>query len=163
MLFGKSLFQSVVDRLGEEADEVSEADDKSFRINGLNTGFVPPTPDASCIEPSAPRPDAKTDQRLDAYLFLMGEAGEMEEPKAPEPPPPPAWLDRLSPEDVAVDLGLHPSDDRERLQERRRAFARDNHPDRVNADYRDAATQRMKLANRLVDEALHRHDLGIGR
>lgn len=160
MLFGKSLFQSVVDRLGEEADEVSEADDKAFRISGLTTGFVPAPLEAVHVDRSAPRAEPELDQRLDAYLFLMGEA---EEPKPPEPPPPPAWLDRLSPEDVAADLGLHPSDDRERLQERRRAFARDNHPDRVDADYRDAATQRMKLANQLVDEALQRHDLGIGR
>lgn len=163
MLFGKSLFQSVVDRLGEEAEEVSEVDDKAFRISGLTTGFVPAPPEVGHIDPSAPRHDPKMDQRLDAYLFLMGEEGEAEEPKSPEPAPPPAWLDRLSPEDVAVDLGLHPSDDRERLQERRRAFARDNHPDRVDADYRDAATQRMKLANQLVDEALRRHDVGIGR
>jgi hypothetical protein len=158
MLFGKSLFQSVVDRLGEEAEDDVRAEDQAFRINGLPTSFVPEAP-----VPSAEAGGNGADQRLDAYLFLMPEDGEPEEEEPPAPPPPPVWIDRLSPEDVATDLGLQPADDRERLQERRRIFARDNHPDRVNAEYRDAATTRMKIANRLVDEAINRFDLGIGR
>lgn len=151
MLFGKSLFQSVVDRLGEEAEEETASDDAAFRINGLATSFVPMPP----AEPSAPA-DPATDQRLDAYLFLMPEDKEPEPVEPPAPPPPPPWVDRLSPEEIVADLGLDPSDDRERLQDRRRAFARDNHPDRIAADFREAATLRMKIANRLIDDAISR-------
>lgn len=164
MLFGKSLFQSVVDRLDAEAEESIPAEESTFRINGLSTSFLPETPEQAPIfsEPSA-------DPRLDAYLSLMSDEippAEPEPPAAPLepiPPPAPAWLDRLSPEEVVEDLGLEPSDDRERLQERRRAFARDNHPDRLPEVFREQATIRMKIANRLIDEAIKRYDLGFGR
>jgi hypothetical protein len=164
MLFGKSLFQSVVDRLDAEADEQPPADEPRFWINGLSPSFLPETPEqtATLSEPSA-------DPRVGAYLSLMSEEIQPPEPEQPAeppeavPPPPPAWLDRLSPDQVAEDLGLEPLDDREQLQERRRTFARDNHPDRLAEDYRDAATIRMKIANRLIDEAIKRYDLGFGR
>lgn len=155
MLFGKSIFQSVVDRLDKEAEDEVPTQETAFRINGLASSFVPVAPAA----PSAPaNPD--TDQRLDAYLFLMPEE---QEPEPPAPPPRPAWIDRLLAEEIAADLGLEPGDDRERLQERRRAFARDNHPDRIAEDFREAATLRMKTANRLIDEAIRRSELGQGR
>ncbi|MFN3634465.1 MAG: hypothetical protein ACK4UZ_01885, partial [Rhizobium rhizophilum] len=112
MLFGKSLFQSVVDRLDKEAEDEVPPEETAFRINGLASSFVPVAP----VAPSAPA-DPGTDQRLDAYLFLMPEEREPEPPAAPVPPEPPAWIDRLSPDEVAADLGLDPSDDRERLQE----------------------------------------------
>lgn len=157
MLFGKSLFQSVVDRLDEEA-EVTTIEEPAFRINGLPAGFV-----AQPQAPSFAAADSGPDQRLDAYLFMMPEDGEDQEAEPDPPPPPPVWLSRLSAEEVKQDLGIQPSDDRDRLQERRRSFARDNHPDRVPGDYRDAATLRMKIANGLIDEAISRWDLGIGR
>jgi hypothetical protein len=156
MLFGKSLFQSVVDRLDDEAEEQPVTEEQAFRIKGLSTGFV--------AEPDlAAAPGTGVDQRLDAYLFLMPEDLPPEEPEPPAPPPPPAWAGRLSPQEIAEDLGIDPSDDRDRLQERRRRFARENHPDRVAADYRDAATLRMKIANGLIDEAISSHDLRNGR
>jgi hypothetical protein len=93
----------------------------------------------------------------------MPDDAEPAEPEPPAPPLPPDWLGRLSREEIVQDLGIEPSDDREKLQERRRHFARDNHPDRVAADYREAATLRMKIANGLIDEAISRHDLGIRR
>lgn len=166
MLFGKSLFQSVVDRLDAEAEEQPPADEPTFRINGLSTSFLPETPEQG---PGPSLSESGADPRLDAYLSLMSDdipPAEPEppaEPLEPLPPPPPVWLDRLSPEEVVEDLGLEPSDDRERLQERRRAFARDNHPDRLPADFREQATIRMKMANRLIDEAIKRYDLGFGR
>ena len=40
------------------------------------------------------------------------------------------------------------------IKDKRRAFARSNHPDRVAEDYRQAATIRMTIANRLVEAAL---------
>lgn len=156
MLFGKSLFQSVVDRLDDEAEEQPVAEEQTFRIKGLSTGFVA-EPDLSAA--SGPGMDL----RLDAYLFLMPEDVPSEEPEPPAPPPPPAWAERVSQQEVAEDLGIEPSDNRDRLQERRRQFARENHPDRVAADYRDAATLRMKIANGLIDEAIGSCDLRSGR
>lgn len=162
MLFGKSLFQSVVDRLGAEAEDQETAEEPGFRISGLATSFIPET-----IDQSTPGAGPQADQRLDAYFSLMADENEQEladiEPPAPPPPQPPAWIDRLSPEDIAADLGLLKEDDRERLQERRRAFARENHPDTVAAEYRDAATMRMKIANRLIDDAISRFSLAQKR
>lgn len=155
MLFGKSLFQSVVDRLDAEAEEQAPAEEQSFRIAGLSTSFLP---DQS--ETAATTQGAAADPRLDAYFSLMPEETPQAEPEPPAPPPPPIWLKRLSTEEIAEDLGLSPSDDRERLQERRRSFARDNHPDRVSEDHREAASLRMKTANRLIDEAIRRLDVG---
>lgn len=158
MLFGKSLFQSVVDRLDAEAEEEVPAEEQAFRIAGLSTSFLPDQPET----PAAPS-DAAADLRLDAYLALMPEEIPQVEPEPPTPPPPPIWLKRLSSEEIAEDLGLSPSDDRERLQERRRSFARDNHPDRIAPEHRDAATIRMKIANRLIDEAIRRAERGLSR
>ena len=39
------------------------------------------------------------------------------------------------------------------LDQRRRTFALDNHPDRVRPEYRQIAVQRMQIANMLIDEA----------
>jgi hypothetical protein len=158
MLFGKSVFQSVVDRLSEEADEQPPTEEPVFRINGLPASFVPEPPPASAETASN-----AADQRLDAYLFMMPDEIEPPEPEPVAPPPPPAWLERLSISEVAEDLGIETSDDRDRLQERRRRFARENHPDRVASEYRNAATVRMKIANGLIDEAISHYDLGVGR
>ncbi|MNL55295.1 hypothetical protein D3C87_1786950 [compost metagenome] len=84
------------------------------------------------------------------------------EPEAsvPEPDPePPAHLTRLSPDEIAADLGLKSNDTLPVLAEKRRAFARLNHPDGVNPAFRDMATTRMKLANLMVDEAIRRLSL----
>ncbi|TPP11787.1 hypothetical protein [Rhizobium glycinendophyticum] len=148
MLFGKSLFQSVVDRLAEEEpDEDLSPREPHFRIDGLGASFAPERVSA------APEDE---NRRREAYLFLMGEAPEAEPPPAPPEPTPPDWLGRLSIEEIVVDLAITLADDRETLNEKRRAFARLNHPDRIHPDFRDQATTRMKIANLLVDEALLR-------
>jgi hypothetical protein len=147
MLFGKSLFQSVVDRLAEEdAQQGEEMPERHFRIDGLGASYVP--------ERVSTAPEDE-DRRREAYLFLMGEDNEEPDSLPPEPAKP-VWLARLSIEEIAADLAITPADDRETLQERRRAFARLNHPDRIHPDFRDQATTRMKIANLLVDEALLR-------
>ena len=68
----------------------------------------------------------------------------------------PEHLGRLSPEDVAADLAIGAEDTQTDLAQRRRAFARLNHPDQVDPAYADKANIRMMIANRLVDEALDR-------
>jgi hypothetical protein len=151
MLFGKSLFQSVVDRLAEEETQEHTVSEPRFRIDGLGASYAPERVSAT------PEDD---DHRRAAYLFLMGD----DEPVSPEPaalpePEKPAWIDRLAIAEIAADLAITADDDRETLQERRRAFARLNHPDRIHPDFRDQATTRMKIANLLVDEALLRCQL----
>jgi hypothetical protein len=146
MLFGKSLFQSVVDRLADEAEESPPPPEPSFRLSGLPTGFATERVEGSPVNAGS---------RQDAYLFLMPEA----RPFEPEPAPVrPAHLARLSVEEVCADLAIRDTDDRDALQERRRLFARHNHPDTVHPDFREAANTRMKIANLLIDEALRRLD-----
>ncbi len=146
MLFGKSLFQSVVERLAEEAEEADPAPVMSaYRVSGLSSGFV--------AESVAHAPAEAF--RLDAYLALMPEPMPVP-PAVPVKPVMPDHLKRLAIEQIAEDLDLKADDDRERLGEKRRAFARHNHPDRHHPDFRDRATTRMKIANLLVDEAIRR-------
>ena len=140
MLFGKSLFQSVVERLAEEAD--GPPADPTYRISGLSSGFVAESVEAAPAQAF----------RLDAYLALMPDP----EPENTEPPAVPAHMARLTIAEITEDLGLRADDDRDALADKRRAFARLNHPDRQPAAFRDKATTRMKIANLLVDEAIRR-------
>lgn len=76
-------------------------------------------------------------------------------PAMPRPDPlvmPPHLL-RQTEAEVAEDLGLRPTDTAEALAEKRRAFARLNHPDGIHPAFRREATLRMTLANMLVDRA----------
>lgn len=143
MLFGKSLFQSVVERLAEEAEEADgPRADPAYRISGLSSGFVAESVEAAPTQAF----------RLDAYLALMPDP----EPENTGPPAVPAHLTRLTIAEITEDLGLRAADDRDALADKRRAFARLNHPDRQHAAFRDKATTRMKIANLLVDEAIRR-------
>ncbi len=147
MLFGKSLFQSVVERLAAEAEESGAPEEpKAYRVSGLSTAFV-----AEGVEHA---PAAAV--RLDAYLALMPDPEAVPVQAKPEPPAMPDYLARLSIEEIAEDLDLKSGDDRNSLGEKRRAFARHNHPDRHHVLFRDRATTRMKIANLLVDEAIRR-------
>lgn len=153
MLFRQSLFQSVVERLSDEDIDptAEESPAVSHRIHGMPGNYLA---DSLTTEPQ------EATRLQQAYLFLM-EDGPLEEPAAPplpqaQAPVIPAHLVRLSLEEIAEDLGIAPTDDRERLAERRRQFAKLNHPDRIHADFRERATKRMKIANLLIDEAIRR-------
>ncbi|NTI16509.1 hypothetical protein G6L29_12770 [Agrobacterium rhizogenes] len=150
MLFGQSLFQSVLDRL-ETEDDKSAKDEAAHRIRGLNVSFV-----ATVLggEPAgSSRPD-------DAYLDNLGNEipspEPLPEPKEPEPPVMPNHLARTSREEVATDLAISPQSTLQSLHEKRRAFAKVNHPDSVAPPFREQATTRMMIANQLIDEALRR-------
>ncbi|NTF88034.1 hypothetical protein G6L46_12950 [Agrobacterium rhizogenes] len=152
MLFGQSLFQSVLDRL-ETEDDKSAKDEAAHRIRGLNVSFV-----ATVLggEPAgSSRPD-------DAYIDNLGneipspEPLPEPEPKEPEPPVMPDHLARTSREEVATDLAISPQSTLQSLHEKRRAFAKVNHPDSVAPPFREQATTRMMIANQLIDEALRR-------
>lgn len=67
----------------------------------------------------------------------------------PLPTPP-----STDPADIARDLAIRPGLAPAQLKILRRIFAGANHPDRMPAAFREQATIRMQVANRLVDEAL---------
>ncbi|HEX2019878.1 MAG TPA: hypothetical protein VGO17_13135 [Aurantimonas sp.] len=58
------------------------------------------------------------------------------------------------PTEIERDLGIRPGQSPAQLKRLRRAFAGANHPDRMPSQHRAAATIRMQVANRLIDEAL---------
>jgi hypothetical protein len=148
MLFGQSVFQSVVERLKQENEEegVEPPPPASHRIAGFSSGFVIDTH----IETPPP-----ANGNLDAYLAFMAEPAPPPEPQPePEPEAMPAHLEKTSLADVSAELAIHETDTAATLAEKRRAFARLNHPDRVKPQFRHNATLRMTAANLLVDQAI---------
>lgn len=152
MLFRQSLFQSVLDRLDTEED-IPEKEEAAHRIRGLNVSFAATVPGGET--PEVYRPD-------EAYRDNLGDPivpPEPEpEPAPPEPEPPvmPEHLSRTTRQEVAAELAITSEHTREALQEKRRSFAKANHPDSVAALFREQATTRMTLANQLIDEAIRR-------
>ncbi|RDJ11493.1 hypothetical protein [Rhizobium grahamii] len=157
MLFGQSVFQSVLDRLKAEDDEAAEQDAPTARVSGLNAGL------AFDVMEGISAQSSRADQ---AYMETMGFAPPETAPKSspvpptsPEPDPDPVMPDhltRVAPEDIAVELDISMRDTAQDLSEKRRAFAKKNHPDRVHPLFRENATKRMTTANLLIDQALRR-------
>jgi hypothetical protein len=152
MLLGQSIFQSVLTRLDDErADDIVDDTGESFRIQGLGSGFVVSPDDGPVV----------TAGGADAYLAFLAEepmpdlqptAMPQDEPR-PAPVAPPHLL-RLSPQEIAEDLGIAASDTEADLSEKRRQFAKSNHPDGVPPEFRESANIRMQTANLLIDTAL---------
>lgn len=71
-----------------------------------------------------------------------------DEPPTDEPPGP------ADPAVIGEELGLADDLSAVDLNRIRRAFALRNHPDLCAAAYRDLATERMRIANMLIDAAL---------
>lgn len=142
-IFGKSLFETVLD--GMDVDEAGEDEDVSVRRPRVTAHFLADTSFS----------DRAEDRPLGELYEDFGDPAspELNVPPSPEPP---AWLDRLSERDVVDDLGLVTGMTGLEIKERRRAFARLNHPDRVAEPFREAANIRMTTANRLVEAALRR-------
>lgn len=69
--------------------------------------------------------------------------------QSPLPPPP-----DTDPAAIARDLAIRPGLAAAQLNMLRRSFAGANHPDLMPPQHREAATIRMQVANRLIDEAL---------
>ncbi|AVA22437.1 hypothetical protein ACXHXG_10060 [Rhizobium sp. LEGMi198b] len=153
MLFGQSLFQSVLDRLDAE-EENTEKDEAAHRIRGLNVSF------AATVFGGEPAASSRPD---DAYVDNLGNDIPSQEPmppepeaKEPEPPAMPDYLARTSREEVAAELAISSQTTLQSLHEKRRAFAKSNHPDSVAPAFREQATTRMMIANQLIDEAIRR-------
>jgi hypothetical protein len=156
MLFGQSVFQSVLTRLTEEEkdDEDTGAAGADFRIRGLGTGFVAPTEEQAVA----------SNANIEAYFaYLPDELAEQSEEaddlapaevEDPENAPVPEHLMRLTEAEIAEDLAISADDTEATLAEKRRQFAKANHPDLVAAQFRNNATIRMTIANQLIDKAI---------
>ncbi|MBX5068835.1 hypothetical protein [Rhizobium lentis] len=150
MLFGQSVFQSVLERLKAEDETEEEArSPASHRVAGLGTGLAFDVLEGVSV----------ASQRVgQAYFDNLDAAGVVEKPAPPAAAEPvmPAHLNRMAPHEVAAELAISAADTPQTLGEKRRAFARANHPDGVALPFRDNATKRMMIANLLIDEALQR-------
>lgn len=151
MLFGQSVFQSVLTRLKEErGEEEAEETDAGFRIKGLGLGFVAATDDGPTGAATG----------TEAYFAFLPELADIEpashEPAPDDPPAPqiPPHLLRLTQEEIAEELSISAADTEATLAEKRRRFAKANHPDGVAPEFRDNANIRMKTANLLIDTAI---------
>ena len=153
MLFGQSVFQSVLERLKaeEEPDDEAEAP-AAHRVSGLATGL------AFDVMEGVSAASQRIGQAYFDNLELDAAAATAAEPAPPPEPEPvmPDHLTRTAPAEVAAELAISAADTALTLGEKRRAFARANHPDGVALPFRDNATKRMMLANLLIDEALRR-------
>jgi hypothetical protein len=144
MLFGQSVFQSVVERLEREAEDAPpvEPQETSFRAAGFTSSLVFET---------ATQDGTTTNLPLDSYLDFL------EAPAAaplPEPERMPPYLERTSLSDVSDELCISEKDTVDTLSEKRRNFARLNHPDTVSPQFRVNANLRMTAANLLIDQAI---------
>ncbi|MDB5524628.1 MAG: hypothetical protein JWM58_2391 [Rhizobium sp.] len=135
-VFGKSLFETVLEGLHNQADE--EEEDAPLPVRGFNGGFV--GNDWS----------GRADPGSDPSLLFNGFAPDPVTVEAFIP----GWIDRLSETEIKEDLCLKNCRTELDLRERRRLFALDNHPDRVPIEYREQANRRMMAANQMIDAAL---------
>lgn len=143
MIVGLSTFDTVFDRLSEEGADLAPSPRAAWSsIRGFSSGFAGAA--------SGPRAQSGAEPFAAAYCEFAMEAVA----PPPEPPLDTSPFTRLSPAEIARDLGLLASDPPADLQRKRRAFASLNHPDRTPEEWREAATTRMKIANQLIDEAL---------
>ncbi|MEI1246773.1 hypothetical protein [Rhizobium aouanii] len=153
MLFGQSVFQSVLERLKaeDETDEDAEAP-AAHRVSGLATGL------AFDVMEGVSAASQRVGQAYFENLELDPAAAIAEEPTAAPPPEPvmPDHLARTTPQEVAAELSISAADTPLTLREKRRAFAKANHPDGVAELFRDNANRRMMIANLLIDEAMRR-------
>lgn len=140
-VFGKSLFETVLDGLEPEEHEEEDAG-PARRMTGLGATLL-----TGVLDSDGP-------DRGD-FADLYSDFGEgLPVFAADAPPQPPAWLGRLSRDEISQELDLSTCKSEADLRERRRSFARNNHPDVVHPDFRGPATTRMTIANRLIDDAI---------
>jgi hypothetical protein len=155
MLFGQSVFQSVLDRLkAEDEDASDDAAPTSHRVPGFTTSLAFDVMEGVSA-PSAQPGQAYIDNlEVETAPSLVNEV-----PVTPEPVPEPvmpAHLERTAPQEIAAELAISQQDTVQSLGDKRRAFAKTNHPDGIHPLFRDNATKRMTVANLLIDEAIRR-------
>ncbi|MBY5840355.1 hypothetical protein J3P71_19245 [Rhizobium leguminosarum] len=163
MLFGQSVFQSVLERLKAEGetDEDAEAP-AAHRVPGLGTGLAFDVMAFDVMALDVMEGVSAASQRVGQAYFdnlELDPAAAIAEEPAPLPEPKavmPDHLARIAPEEIAAELAIAAADTQQTLNEKRRAFAKANHPDGVAQPFRDNANRRMMIANLLIDEAMRR-------
>lgn len=156
MLFGQSVFQSVLDRLKADEDLDDDAIAVSPRIHGLLTGLAFDVMEGISVASARPG-QAYLDNLEPETVAVIEPAAIVPPPPEPEPEPAmPEHLARTSPQDVAAELAISARDTVQSLGEKRRSFAKSNHPDGVHPKFREPASARMTIANLLIDEAIRR-------
>ncbi|MBO9125183.1 MULTISPECIES: hypothetical protein [unclassified Rhizobium] len=168
MLFGQSLFQSVLDRLKEEDGEsVEEAAPVSHRMPGFTTGLAFDVMEGVSAPSAQPGQAYFDNLEFETPRETTNDAPPAEPSPAPvaeplpeiEPEPEPVMpehLARTALPEIAAELAISANDTVQSLSDKRRGFAKANHPDRVHPLFRDNATKRMTIANQLIDEAIRR-------
>ncbi len=156
MIVGLSSFEAVLDRVSHEREDTSTQRSGSWSArHGWNSSFIAAGLRAQPW-PSREQPGlAASACHNDALVPQLPQEPPLQKAK-PKPTIDTSLFKRLSPEEIAKDLNLLATDTPAELQSKRRRFARLNHPDRTPAEWREAATTRMKIANHMVDEALRR-------
>lgn len=154
MLFGQSVFQSVLERLKAE-EETEEAEvPAAHRVQGLSSGLA-----FDVMEGVSAASQRIGEAYFDNIIFPAETAVPKDPVLPPEPEPEPvmpAYLTHIMPQEIADELAISLSDTLQSLGEKRRTFAKANHPDSVAPLFRENATKRMTLANHLIDEAIRR-------
>ena len=126
-------FAEVLERVQREAQD--DTDGASLRPVGASGFQVPFTAAADAFTPAS----------SDALAGLYDE-------QASDAARPSAFA--TDPDAIARELGLAHAATADDLNRIRRRFARVSHPDLVAPALRDVATQRMMIANCLIDDAL---------
>jgi hypothetical protein len=176
MYFGRSIFQSVVERLESETAKASQEDVPApYPRTAINTSFVFET---ALNDDAASDPSQGASQMFSAFDLDGDEAAalppqdagipapnvDIVEPiEAPQPETKAtaaidskdySFLSKTSHDEVRLELRLDTLTNVNALQAKRRQFARDNHPDTVPDGWRDFASLRMTTANLLIDQAV---------
>jgi hypothetical protein len=176
MLLGQSIFQSVLTRLKRERDDDEpEKAAADFRVRGLGAGFVVSTTDEEPDKDAAGDTSAyfadladlsELEQELEAEAQRNAEieaqlpAGDQtSEAGATGEPAVPVHLTRLTTQEIAGELAIADADTEATLNDKRRKFAKTNHPDGVAERFRPAATTRMQIANLLIDQAIRAREI----
>lgn len=149
------LFKVVEDNLAEAQAEL-DAQDQVSTATSISLDYLSVVNELHSGRISVTGHEASEHYRA-ANASIEEALGDMERRFAEIVPPPlePEILPSIEPEDIAKELALKGVAASE-LARVRRAFAFDNHPDRVPAHMRDRAIIRMQVANMLIDEAQER-------
>ena len=168
-VFGKTLFETVLDGVEPEADDETEddLDVVAAPVRGFSTGFVfagdpiieeaPPDPRFGYDDFAEPWAGEAASEALSAGEAVSDVLNVEPDPELSR------RMERLTVEAIREELALVASMPVAALRERRRAFARENHPDRLDAKFGEQATLRMKIANQVIDEAIRAATRGIAR
>lgn len=80
---------------------------------------------------------------IDELVYDPSTAADMPPPKT-----------STNPREIAAELAITRATTTAELYRLRRTFALNNHPDRLAPHYRETATRRMMIANRMIDDAI---------